>query len=50
MSDINILSVNCQGLGNKNKCLDIFSYLKQKNYNIYCLQDTHFTAENENNI
>jgi len=46
-SSIKILSVNCQGLGNMEKRKDVFSYLRQKNYNIYCLQDTHFTKEME---
>lgn len=42
-----ILSVNCQGLGSREKRLDVFSYLKDKNCNIYCLQDTHFTKQSE---
>lgn len=27
-----------------------FNYLRGMNYNIYCLQDTHFTPEKENDI
>ena len=42
-----VLSVNCQGLGSNEKRLDIFNYLKSKNCQIYCLQDTHFTTKNE---
>ena len=50
MSSLKILSVNCQGLGDHSKRKDVFNYLRAKNYNIYCLQDTHFTVENEKNI
>ena len=30
--------------------IDVFEYIKSKNYDIYCLQDTHFTVENEKQI
>ena len=50
MEGIKIISVNCQGLADRNKRKDVFSYLKSKQYNIYCLQDTHFTYEQENII
>ena len=42
MDSIVISSLNCQGLGNPQKRRDVFHYLKQKSYSIYCLQDTHF--------
>jgi exonuclease III len=42
MASVKILSVNCQGLGNIVKRTDVFNYLKKKQCNIYCLQDTHF--------
>ena len=45
-----ILSMNCQGLGDKNKRKDVFAYLRKLSYSIYCLQDTHFTVELEKNI
>jgi exonuclease III len=48
MASVRILSVNCQGLGNI--VTDVFNYLKKKQCNIYCLQDTHFTCENEKSI
>ena len=48
MEEIKILSVNCQGLGDITKRKDVFSYLKNLNYNIYCIQDTHFTENIEN--
>ena len=50
MNEINILSANCQGLGDWGKRKDVFAYLHSKKYNIYCLQDTHFTSEIENRI
>ena len=45
---LNILSVICQGLGSMEKRLDVFNYLKQKQCQIYCLQDTHTTKISEN--
>ena len=50
MGSIKFLTVNCQGLGNIEKRKDVFHFLKSKNYNIYCLQDTHFTSEIESSI
>lgn len=47
MTDIKIMTVNCQGLGGSEKRLDVLDYLKKKDYHIYCLQDTHFTREIE---
>jgi len=44
---IQILSCNCLGLRDLQKRHDVFSYLRQKKYSIYCLQDTHFTKEIE---
>ena len=43
MADIKILSVNVQGIGLLPKRTDILHYLKEKNCQIYCLQDTHFS-------
>ena len=47
---IRIASVNCQGLSTLNKRIDVFEYYRTKNYNIICLQDTHFTEEEEKSI
>ena len=44
------LAVNCQGLGNIEKRKDVYHFLKSQNYNIYCLQDIHFTSEIESSI
>ena len=38
---LNILSMNCQGLRNSSKRNDVLNYLKTKNIDILCLQDTH---------
>ena len=40
---VTILSMNVQGLGDKNKRKDTLNFLKSKNKSIYFLQDTHFT-------
>lgn len=40
---LTIASMNVQGLGDKHKRKDVLNYLKAKKYNIYFLQDTHFT-------
>ena len=50
MGSVKILSVNCQGLGNTEKRKDVFNLLRSKSYNIYCLQDTHFTCDAEKDI
>ena len=47
MDSVIISSMNCQGLGDMRKRRDVFQYLKQKKYSIYCLQDTHFDKKIE---
>ena len=37
-----VLSMNCRGLKNKEKCADVLNYLKDKNPDILCLQETHW--------
>ena len=44
---ITITSVNCQGLGDRTKRKDVLNYLKQKQFSIYFLQDTHFLEKEE---
>ncbi|KAK6173986.1 hypothetical protein SNE40_017347 [Patella caerulea] len=46
-SSLKILSMNCRGLGDKQKRRDVFQYLKQKHTNIICLQDVHFNDKKE---
>ena len=47
---LQIMTVNCQGLGDLNKRGDVFSVFKKKNYQVYFLQDTHFIKSDENLI
>ena len=42
-----VLSANCQGLQNKNKRRDVLDYLSKTRAAIICLQDTHWTANDE---
>lgn len=46
-NSLTIASMNCQGLGDMKKRRDVFHYLRNKNYSIYLLQDTHFDAKLE---
>ena len=41
-SNLKILSLNCRGLGNKSKRIDIFSRLRDDRADIVLLQDTHW--------
>ena len=48
MAELKILSFNVQGQGGiKKRC---FNYLQNKNFDILCLQDTHFTSDQEIHI
>ena len=42
MSKVDIVSMNCRGLANKDKRHELFQFLKLNKYHICCLQDTHF--------
>ena len=46
-TSVTLSSMNCQGLGDMKKRRDVFHYLRNKNYSIYLLQDTHFDSELE---
>ena len=50
MAKISIISCNCQGLGDFKKRKDMFCYLREKKYDIYFLQDTHFEKKLEKQI
>ena len=50
MAELKILSFNTQGLGGIKKQKDVFHFLKNKEFDIYCLQDTHFIASEERYI
>ena len=49
-NNISICSLNCQGLGDSKKRRDVINYLKNKQFSIICLQDTHFNKQIENVI
>ena len=45
--NIKICSMNVRGLADHKKRFDLFSWLKQKKFSIYCIQDTHSNLWNE---
>jgi len=47
MTSLQVMTLNCQGLGDPEKRRDVLNYLRKKKHNIYCLQDTHFTDKLE---
>ena len=47
---IKLLSANCQGLRNREKQIDVLSYLKDTNASIVCLQDTHLLESDQASI
>ena len=49
---LQIIKVNCQNLGNiiKRSRGDFFSVFKKKNYQVFFLQNTHFTKRDESLI
>ena len=50
MSDLRIISLNTHYLQELNKRIDVLEYFKDKNFHIYCLQDTHFTKNDVDKI
>lgn len=44
---ITIFSQNCQGLSLASKRRDLFHFVKNKKYNIICLQDVHINDKME---
>lgn len=50
MYELSILSLNCRGLNDYKKRIDVFNFLKDQKHHIYCLQDTHFTKKQEKAI
>ena len=43
MSELKIMSLNCRGLGGHEKRRDVINYIKNLDFDIYFLQDTHLT-------
>jgi hypothetical protein len=50
MANLNIGSFNVKGLADEKKRKKGFNWLRGKKMNVYMLQETHFTKENENII
>ena len=46
-SEIKIISLNCQGLGLRQKRASVLNHLRNKKYSIICLSDTHFSKGQE---
>ena len=46
-SNIQITSMNCQGLRDLKKRADVLKYLEDLDSEIYCLQDTHWLTEDK---
>lgn len=47
---VTFISLNTCGLSSPEKRKDVLNFLKQKQYSIYFLQDTHFVKKEENYI
>ena len=45
---LKLISMNCRGLRDIDKRKDVFNYLRQKDANIVCLQDTHILTSETN--
>ena len=50
MANPNKGSFNVKGLADEKKRKEVFNWLREKKMNVYMLQETHFTKENENII
>ena len=48
MTEVNICSLNCRGLGDYRKRRDVFHYLRRRDFHIYLLQDIHCGPGREN--
>ena len=45
MANLNICSLNVRGLRNKNKRNVLFEWVKSKNFDVICLQETYCTPD-----
>ena len=50
MSDVSIVSFNCRGLADAQKRRDLFVYIREKKFQIICLQETHFLEDESDKI
>lgn len=47
---LKILSANCRSLKSNERRKEVFDYLKEMNYDIYCLQETRFVSGTEKTV
>ena len=47
---LKIISMNCRGIRDVSKRRDVLHYLRQKDANVICLQDTHLMAGEVNEV
>ena len=47
MSSLQICTLNCRGLQDHKKRKDVFKYLRERKASIFCIQDTHFTEDDD---
>ena len=47
MAKLSYITCNCQGLGDFHKRKDVFQYLREKKYDVYFIQDTHFEPKQD---
>lgn len=47
---VSFASMNCQGLSNKEARADTLNFLRNKQFSVYMLQDTHFVTKEEHYI
>ena len=45
--DLNCISLNVRGLNAHEKCIVLFDWLRDTEYDIICLQETHFIKSRE---
>lgn len=50
MTNLSIISVNCNGLGDREKRTDVFNYWKTQNPNIIFLQDIRIDPDMEDAV
>ena len=45
MAELNIMTYNCRGLGSQEKRRDVVNFIRNTDFDIYLLQDTHLTSK-----
>ena len=49
MANLRVATFNCRGLCKETHRLALFDHLRSSNIHVYCLQETHSTANDETN-